>query len=143
MCKLQLLTQNEKKQTLDAQKRENLKICLTGLYPSLCKQELLSEKQKKQSSKTGAKTKTSNKTVTAQRYIPKYYTTTKSYSYSVSGYDDNTNYIYGDIDVDQSGGDGYIYDDDGNSIYINVDWTGKGQLEGYDDNGKYYELEVD
>lgn len=66
-----------------------------------------------------------------------------SYDYDVSGYDDSGNYIYGDVDVDQSGGDGYIYLEDGEEKHIDVDWTGKGELEGYDEDGNYYELEVE
>jgi hypothetical protein len=27
--------------------------------------------------------------------------------------------------------------------FIDVNWTGKGELEGYDSDGNYYELEVD
>jgi hypothetical protein len=66
----------------------------------------------------------------------------KSYSYSVSGYDSNFNYVWGNVDVDQSGGDGNIYDSNGNMVYINVYWTGNGQLDGYDSNGNYYDLDV-
>lgn len=39
---------NELELVLKAQKRENLKTCLTGQYPSLCKQHLLTQSQKKQ-----------------------------------------------------------------------------------------------
>jgi len=67
----------------------------------------------------------------------------RSYNYDVSGYSDSGEYVYGEIDVDQSGGDGYIYDENGDEVYIDVEWTGKGELEGYDSDGNYYELEVD
>ncbi len=67
----------------------------------------------------------------------------KSYNYDVSGYNYNGDYVYGEVDVDQSGGDGYVYDENGDEIYIDVDWIGKGELEGYGSDGNYYELEVD
>ena len=67
----------------------------------------------------------------------------RSYNYDVSGYSYEGDYVYGEIDVDQSGGDGYIYDEEGNEVHINVDWTGHGELEGYDSEGNYYDLEVD
>ncbi len=67
----------------------------------------------------------------------------KSYNYDVSGYNSNGDYVYGEVDVDQSGGDGYVYDENGDGIYIDVDWIGKGELEGYGSDGNYYELEVD
>lgn len=66
----------------------------------------------------------------------------KTYDYSISGYG-NSNSVYGDITVDKQGGDGYIYDEDGNEKLIDVEWIGNGTLEGYDEDGNYYELEVD
>lgn len=66
-----------------------------------------------------------------------------SYDYDVSGYDSDGSYVYGDVEVDQGGGDGYIYTKDGEEKHIDVDWTGKGELEGYDEDGNYYELEVE
>lgn len=65
-----------------------------------------------------------------------------SYDYSVSGYGDY-DYVYGEVTVDQDGGSGYIYLENGDEVYITVDWTGYGTLEGYDDEGNYYELDVD
>jgi len=66
----------------------------------------------------------------------------KSYDYSVSG-DGDGGYVEGEVTVDKYGGDGYIYDDEGNEKWIEVDWTGYGTLEGYDEDGNYYELDVD
>ena len=48
----------------------------------------------------------------------------------------------GNIDIDRDG-DGYIIDEDGNEKSIDVEWTGYGEIEGYDEDGTYYELEVD
>jgi antitoxin component YwqK of YwqJK toxin-antitoxin module len=66
----------------------------------------------------------------------------KYYSYSVSGYG-NDNSVYGDISVNKNGGSGTIYDENDNEISIDLEWTGKGTLEGYDEDGNYYELEVE
>lgn len=82
---------------------------------------------------------------TTPTFIPRYYYGTgyRTYNYDVNGYSDGGDYVYGEIDVDRSGGDGYIYDDEGNEMYIDVEWAGKGELEGYDSEGNYYELEVE
>jgi hypothetical protein len=66
----------------------------------------------------------------------------KYYGYSVSGYGNN-NSVYGDISVNKNGGSGTIYDENDNEISIDLEWTGKGTLEGYDEDGNYYELEVE
>ncbi|MBI4683911.1 MAG: hypothetical protein HY755_01805 [Nitrospirae bacterium] len=66
-----------------------------------------------------------------------------SYDYDVSGTDSDGNQVSGNIEVDQNGGDGYIETDEGEEKHIDVDWTGKGKLEGYDEDGNYYELEVE
>ena len=66
-----------------------------------------------------------------------------NYNYDVSGYDEYGNYVYGNIDIQDNSGEGYIYDEFDNEIYIEVEWDGYGSLEGYDDEGVYYELEVD
>lgn len=65
------------------------------------------------------------------------------YDYEVSGADESGNFVYGDVEVDQYGGDGYIYTEDGEGRHIDVDWTGYGELDGYDEEGNYYQLEVD
>lgn len=66
-----------------------------------------------------------------------------AYEYDVSGNNDSGNYIYGNVEVDQSGGDGYIYQDDGEEKHIEVEWTEYGELAGYDEDGTYYEFEVE
>ena len=65
------------------------------------------------------------------------------YNYDVSGYDENGNPVEGNIDVSKHGGSGYIQDKDGNEKSIDVEWTGKGELEGTDKDGNSVELEVD
>ena len=67
----------------------------------------------------------------------------KSYNYDVSGYNQNGVYVWGNVDVDQSDGDGYINYTNGDYIFTNVYWIGKGELEGYGTNGDYYTLVVD
>lgn len=68
----------------------------------------------------------------------------RSYNYDVSGYGDR-GYISGNIDASQGSKyvDGYIQRDDGTEVYFDGEWTGKGEIEGYDEDGNYYELEVD
>ena len=71
------------------------------------------------------------------------YSYSNSYNYDVSGYGD-TGYVTGNIDA--SGDkyvDGYIMLEDGSEVYFDGEWTGKGEIEGYDEDGNYYELEVD
>lgn len=64
------------------------------------------------------------------------------YNYDVSGMDENGNYVYGNVDIDDDG-NGYIVDEDGNEKYIDVEWTDWGVMEGYDEDGVWYELEVE
>ena len=71
----------------------------------------------------------------------------RSYDYDVSGYDyygDTDGYISGSIEADD-GKDvsGYLTLDDGTEIYFDGEWSGKGEVEGWGDDGNYYELEVD
>jgi len=65
------------------------------------------------------------------------------YNYDIEGYDELGNYVYGNVDISGKYGDGYIYNDSGDEIYIEVEWVGYGELEGYDENGGYYELEAE
>lgn len=66
------------------------------------------------------------------------------YNYDIEGYGgEDGGYYYGDIDISQDGGEGYIYDEDGNEVWIEGEWDGYGEIEAYDENGNYYELEVD
>jgi len=67
-----------------------------------------------------------------------------SYDYDVSGYDSEGNYVYGDANADGSRDvDGYIYSEDGDSKSFSGEWVGKGEIEGYDEDGNYLSLEVD
>lgn len=65
------------------------------------------------------------------------------YNYDVYGYDEYGNSIEGNIDVSDGIGGGYIYDEYGNEINVEVEFTGYGELEDYDENGNYYELSVE
>ena len=64
--------------------------------------------------------------------------------YNVSGYGDR-GYYYGEVTANRGTRDvdGYLYDERGNSTYFSGEWSGRGQVEGYDDNGNYIELEVE
>ena len=73
---------------------------------------------------------------------PKKYYYENSYSYNINGYDEMNNNVYGEITTSGKYGDGYVIKD-GNRINIEVEWTGNGILEGKDENGIIYNLEVD
>ena len=143
LCKKNQLTAGEAKKVDEAEKRENLKICLSGKYPSLCNKDLLVSTSKQ--AVNSIKIETPSKATQSQdtSAVPLRSIGSRSYDYNVSGYKDDGSYIYGDVNVTSSGGDGYVYKDNGESVYVTVDWVGKGMLEGYDDNGEYYEFEVD
>jgi hypothetical protein len=66
------------------------------------------------------------------------------YDYSVSGYG-NGEYVSGSIDASSGSRDvdGYITLEDGREVSFEGEWVGKGEIEGYDEDGNYYELEVD
>jgi hypothetical protein len=66
------------------------------------------------------------------------------YNYGVSGYGDQ-GYVYGDIDANRGSRDvdGYIYDENGDAKYFSGEWSGRGEVEGYDEDGNYIQLEVD
>jgi len=66
-----------------------------------------------------------------------------NYNYDVSGYSDYGDYVYGEIDIEGKYGEGYVYDEYGDEIYVDVEWSGYGTLEGYDEDGNYYEFEVE
>lgn len=59
--------------------------------------------------------------------------------YDVSGSGDGQ-YVNGYVDSD---GDGYITLENGSEVSFDGDWTGNGQLDGYDENGNYFQLDVD
>ncbi len=66
------------------------------------------------------------------------------YEYDVSGYRDS-GYVYGEIEANKGERDveGYLFDEDGNEVHFEGEWTGHGEIEGYDENGNYIELEVE
>lgn len=66
----------------------------------------------------------------------------KVYSYDVSGTDDEGNYVDGSIEISGKYGSGTVEDDNGNEKSIDVEWTGNGTLGGTDEDGNFYELEV-
>ena len=64
--------------------------------------------------------------------------------YDVSGYGDSGS-VSGNIDTSSGSKyvDGYLELEDGSQVYFDGEFTGNGVVEGYDENGDYYELEVD
>lgn len=65
------------------------------------------------------------------------------YNYDVSGSDENGGSVNGNIDIRGKYGSGTIQNEDGDDIDIDVEWTDYGVLEGSDDDGNTYDLEVD
>lgn len=68
----------------------------------------------------------------------------RSYDYDVSGHG-NGEYVSGSIDASSGSRDvdGYLTLDDGREVSFDGEWVGKGQIEGYDEDGNCYELEGD
>ena len=66
-----------------------------------------------------------------------------SENYDVDGYGTG-GYVYGDIDISKGSKyvDGYLYNESGDPIYFDGEFTGYGTVEGYGDDGNYYELET-
>lgn len=66
------------------------------------------------------------------------------YEYDVSGYGDS-GYVSGEIEANRGSRDveGYLYTEDGSEVYFKGEWTGYGEIEGYDENGNYYEIETE
>ena len=68
----------------------------------------------------------------------------RSYEYQVEGYSYDHGYVRGEITADSNGDvEGSIYLDDGEEIDFQGEFVGKGEIEGYDADGSFYELEVD
>ena len=73
------------------------------------------------------------------------YSFASDYEYEVEGYRDDGGYVYGEIEANRGEQEveGYIYDEAGNEVYFEGEWTGYGEVEGYDDNGNYIVLETE
>ncbi|KAA3437603.1 hypothetical protein [Rufibacter hautae] len=65
------------------------------------------------------------------------------YEYNVSGVDEDGDDVDGEVEVTKEGGSGTITDEYGNEKEVDVEWTGKGELEATDEDGETYELEVE
>ena len=66
------------------------------------------------------------------------------YIYDVSGYGDDGSYVWGEVEVDSYGGiGGYIYNGEGEGVYVYGNWDGYGEIDSYGNDGNYYYLEVD
>lgn len=64
------------------------------------------------------------------------------YNYDVSG-DGENGYVSGNIDIEGKYGSGYLEDEEGNEISVDVEWVDYGVLEATDEDGNTYDLEVD
>lgn len=69
------------------------------------------------------------------------YSGSYEYSYDVEGYGEG-GYVYGTVDTSGKYGEGYVYDEDGNELWVETEWTNYGVLEAYDEEGNWYELET-
>ena len=79
----------------------------------------------------------------ADLYQPKTtYSTTKTYEYDVEGTDEYGDYVEGYVETSGKYGEGYIFDEYGDKVPIEVEWTGNGELLGTDDDNNEYELKV-
>lgn len=65
------------------------------------------------------------------------------YSYDVEGYSESGDYFYGNVDTEGKYGEGYIYDDYGNEVYVETEWIDYGVMEATDEYGNTYEFEVE
>ncbi len=71
------------------------------------------------------------------------YSGSYGFNYDVSGSDENGDSVYGSVDTQGKYGDGYIYDDYGNEIYVETEWVDYGVIEATDEYGNTYELETE
>jgi len=65
------------------------------------------------------------------------------YSYDISGTDQEGNFVNGNVVMNGKYGSGYIEDEEGNEKYLDVEWVDYGLLEGTDEDGNTYDLEVE
>ena len=64
------------------------------------------------------------------------------YNYDVEGYGDE-GYASGNVDTDGKYVEGYIVNEDGEEVRFEGEFTDYGRIEGYDEEGNYYELEAE
>lgn len=70
------------------------------------------------------------------------YSTIEAYEYQVEGTDEHGNLIEGLVETSGKYGEGYILDDNGDKIKIDVEWTGNGEMTGIDKDNNEYDLKV-
>lgn len=76
-------------------------------------------------------------------YVYEYKYGPGQYNYDVEGFDEDGNYLSGNVDTNDRYVDGYIYDDEGNETYFSGEWVDYGVIEGYDEDGDWVQLEVE
>ena len=64
------------------------------------------------------------------------------YNYDVEGYGDD-GYVSGNVDTNGKDVEGYITTDEGDEVHFEGEFTDYGKIEGYDEDGNYYELETE
>lgn len=67
------------------------------------------------------------------------------YSYDVSGYSSSGEYVSGELETNRGSRDveGTLTLENGEQVQFEGEWTGRGTVEGTDENGESYEIEVD
>ena len=65
-----------------------------------------------------------------------------AYDYDVSGYGDGGS-VSGSVETYGQSVEGTLVTEDGETVNFEGEFTGRGEIEGYGDDGNYYELEVD
>lgn len=69
------------------------------------------------------------------------YKTEDFYNYDVEGENLETGeYFYGTVNINSDGGEGYIYGENDEEIYVDVSWIDYGEIEAIDDDGNPYYL---
>ncbi len=82
---------------------------------------------------------------TMTKALVEYNTGYKEYEYDVSGYGSDGQYVTGKINAYKNNDDveGILIFEDGEIAAFNGKWIGNGLIKGSDENGDYYELEID
>jgi hypothetical protein len=85
--------------------------------------------------------------VASEKYVDFYqpkttYATTKTYEYDVEGTDGNGDYVEGYVETSGKYGEGYILNEYGDKVEIEVEWIGNGEMTGTDDDNNEYNLKV-
>lgn len=68
---------------------------------------------------------------------------TDRYNYDVYGHNYDGIDVVGNVDTNGKFVSGVLFDDDGDEIYFEGEWTGHGEIAGFGDDGEFYDLRVE